>query len=130
MDVRCWYQIYILMLRFILLAFTQCILISSGQLLLKFAMNKMPKFAWTKDYWGGLFTNIPFVCSGICVLSGTILWMHILKHYDFSLAYPVSSLSYVIGMFAAALLLHETIPYTRWIGVCFILIGIFFMVKQ
>jgi len=118
------------MLRFIALAFLQCALTASGQLSLKIAMNRMPAFSWTRVYFHTLFHNWPFILSGALVLSGVILWMHILKHYDFSIAYPVSSFSYVIGMLAGSMLLHENIPVTRWIGLALILIGIFVLTRK
>jgi len=113
-----------------MLALTQCLCTAFGQLLLKVAMNRTPDFSWTCNYFRTLFTNIPFIFSGILVLSGVILWMHILKHYPFSLAYPVSSFSYVIGMITGALLLHESIPYTRWLGLLLILVGIFVLTRK
>jgi len=118
------------MLRFIILALSQCLCTAFGQLLLKVAMNRTPDFSWSRFYFRNLFTNIPFIFSGVLVLSGVILWMHILKHYPFSLAYPVSSFSYVIGMTLGAFLLHENIPYTRWIGLALILIGIFVLTRK
>lgn len=118
------------MLRFILLALIQCMCTAFGQMMLKVAMNRTPDFSWSRNYFHSLFSNIPFICSGILVLSGVILWMHILKHYPFSLAYPVSSFSYVIGMTLGALFLHESIPYTRWIGLALVLIGLFILTRK
>jgi len=118
------------MLKFIILALTQCLCTAFGQLLLKVAMNNTPAFSWSRGYFHTLCTNIPFIFSGVLVLSGVILWMHILKHYPFSLAYPVSSFSYVIGMTVGAMLLHENIPYTRWIGLVLVLIGLFVLTRR
>lgn len=116
--------------RFIILALLQCAFTASGQMMLKIAMNRMPSFSWSRVYFHSLFHNWPFVLSGALVLSGVILWMHILKHYDFSIAYPVSSFSYVIGMLAGSMLLHENIPATRWIGLALILLGLFVITRK
>jgi undecaprenyl phosphate-alpha-L-ara4N flippase subunit ArnE len=39
------------------------------------------------------------------------------------MAYPMISLSYVFGMFAAMIFFHEEISTTRWVGVACIIIG-------
>lgn len=51
------------------------------------------------------------------------LWAYVLKKMDFSQAYPLSSLSFIFGMFLAFFLFQESIPFTRWIGVVLIVIG-------
>jgi len=57
------------------------------------------------------------------------LWMHILKHYPFSIAYPLSCLSFVFGMLGAWLFLGEPVPAVRWLGVALILAGAYFIAK-
>ena len=59
----------------------------------------------------------------------TVLWLHILKNYPLSIAYPLTSLSYVFGMIGAWWIFHEAIPLSRWIGVAIIIIGIYFIIK-
>ncbi|MDD2641760.1 MAG: EamA family transporter [Bacteroidales bacterium] len=118
------------MLRFILLSLLQCVLLTSGQVSLKLAMGRMEAFSFKWIYFKHLLTNWYFVLTGIFFVLATVLWMHILKHFPFSLAYPITSISYVFGMIAAYLIFHETIPLSRWIGVLFIMAGVFFLVKQ
>lgn len=93
-------------------------------------MNRMGNFEWTWSYFKELLINWPLAACGIGFGGATVLWLYMLKHFDFSLAYPITSLSYIFGMVAAALVLHESIPTARWIGVIFIVIGVFFMIKQ
>ena len=42
----------------------------------------------------------------------------------FHQAFPMVSLSYVMGMLAAVFIFHEEVPFTRWIGLAFILVGV------
>ena len=58
-----------------------------------------------------------------------VLWMYIIKHFPFSMAYPMVSLSYVMGMFAAIIFFHEQIPLIRWVGVFLILTGCVLIAK-
>ena len=46
----------------------------------------------------------------------------ILKKYDFSIAYPLTSISYVLGIGLAVMLL-QSVPLTRWLGVLLITAG-------
>jgi undecaprenyl phosphate-alpha-L-ara4N flippase subunit ArnE len=39
------------------------------------------------------------------------------------MAYPMVSLSYVFGMFAAMIFFHEEISVIKWIGVACIVVG-------
>lgn len=118
------------MLKFITIGILQSLLLASGQVLLKIAMNRMGNFEWTWNYFKDLLLNWPLAACGLGFGGATVLWLYLLKNFDFSLAYPITSLSYIFGMLAAAFILNETIPNTRWIGVILIVIGVFFMIKQ
>ena len=43
-------------------AILQSILLTGGQVFLKFALSKMPPFAWTRDFWLSILTQ-PADCS-------------------------------------------------------------------
>ena len=111
------------------MAISQCLLLCGGQVFLKFALMRLEAFSWTWRYVGSLLTNWHFAASGICYGMASLLWFYILKHYPFSMAYPLISLSYVFGMFAAILFFHETVSATRWIGVFLIMIGCVLIAK-
>ena len=107
----------------------QCILLSGGQVFLKCAMMKTDDFKWSWNYFYNLLTNWQFMACGICYGAGSILWMYIIKNFPFSLAYPMISLSYIIGMFSAIIFFHEEVTYTKWIGVLLIMGGCCLIVK-
>lgn len=104
-------------------AITQSLLLTAGQVFLKFALMRMPSFGWTREFWGSLLVNWQFALSGLLFGSGSILWMYIVKIFPFSLAYPMISLSYIFGMIAAMVFFHEQVPLVRWLGVLFIMTG-------
>ena len=107
----------------------QCVLLSSGQVLLKFALQKMLPFGWTREFWMSLLGNWQFAACGLCYGAASLLWMYILKNFPFSMAYPMISLSYVISMFAAILFFHETVPVYRWVGCILIVCGCMLILK-
>ena len=117
------------MVRLIGLILVQSILVVAAQTFLKISVQLFGTFSWTWAYFRGALTTWQFSVSGICALTSLFTWMYVLKHYDLSLAYPLLSLSYIISLVSANIFLHEAIPYTRWIGVIIIVIGVYFVVK-
>lgn len=113
----------------LLLAVIQSSLLAGGQVFLKFALNRMLPFSWTFAFWKSVFVNWQFISCGCCYGAGSLLWFHIIKNYPFSMAYPLVSLSYVFGMFAAILVFHESVEWTKWLGVILIMGGCYFIAK-
>ena len=117
------------MLLLIILIIVQSVLLVAAQSLLKISVELFGKFSWSWQYFKTVFTTWQFAASGLCALAAMLVWMYVLKHYPFSVAYPLLSISYIIGLLAAYFFFHEAIPFTRWIGVIIVMIGVFFIVK-
>ena len=60
---------------------------------------------------------------------GLVEWMYMLKTYPFSVIYPMSSLSFLFGMFIAIIFFKETVVWQQWVGVFFILLGCGFIAR-
>ena len=88
-------------MKLFLLALVQSTLLAGGQVLLKFALARMLPFSMTFAFWKSVFLNWQFAACGLCYGAGSLLWFHIVQNYPFSMAYPLVSLSYVLGMVAA-----------------------------
>ncbi|MBP5388138.1 MAG: EamA family transporter [Prevotella sp.] len=117
------------MWRLLFFSVVQCILLVGGQVLLKFSMMRMPAFSWSKFFWLALLTNWQFALCGLFFGAASLLWMYIVKTFPFSMAYPMISLSYVFGMFAAMFFFHEDISLIRWMGVACIIVGCILIAK-
>ena len=117
------------MWRLISLSVVQCFFLAGGQVFLKLAMNNMGKFRFSLDFFLEALTNWYLLASGICMTIAMFLWLYILKHFEFSIAYSITSISYIFGMFAAMFVFHETIPITRWLGVILIVGGVMLIAK-
>ena len=117
------------MLKLISFSLIQCMFLAGGQVFLKFALRRMDTFSWTWKYFGALFTNWQFAASGISMLLASLIWFYIIKHYELSLAYPLTSISYIFGTLAALFIFGESVPVTRWIGVVLIMAGVAFLSK-
>ena len=117
------------MLRLLTLILTQSVLLVAAQSLLKVSVQKFGTFHWSWSWFATALTTWQFALSGVCALACMATWMHVLKHYEFSLAYPLLSISYIIGLVVAWLFFHEAVPLTRWIGVIIIMVGVYLVVK-
>jgi len=100
-----------------------------GQIFFKFAVEKITKFQFSWAFFSEILTNWWLLASGICMLAATILWGYILKHFDFSVAYPLTAIAYILGMLAAIFIFRETVSIYRWIGVGLIILGVVFIAK-
>lgn len=112
-----------------MLATLQSVLLTGGQVFLKFALLRMGAFAVTREFFVRLLVNWPFAACGLCFGAASVVWMYMIRHFPLSVAYPMVSLSYVFGMIAAIVFFHEAIPVTRWVGVLLIMIGCVFVAR-
>jgi len=117
------------MLRLITYVSIQCAFLSFGQIFLKLALMRMDKFSFTWKFFKEATQNWQLAASGACMALATFLWLYILKHYEFSIAYPLTSLSFIVGMFASIFIFHEAVPFTRWIGVFLIIAGVYLVTR-
>ena len=92
-------------------------------------MSKAVKFEFTWTVIKSYLTNWNLLYSGLCMLGAMFTWFYILRHFEFSAAYPLTSFSYVFGVLAAVWIFGEAVPLTRWIGLGFIVLGTFLLLK-
>lgn len=114
------------MWKYIIFVVLQALSLASGQAMFKKFVVKLGDGGWefnnlyrtTVANWWVLALMITFF--GISF----VLWAWVLKRVEFSQAYPLSSLSFIFGMFLAYFMFPtEVISINRWIGVVLIVIG-------
>ena len=115
------------MYKVIPLTILQCLFLTGSQVLLKFALMRMAPFGWNRAFWSSVLLNWQFAACGLCFLIASLLWMYIVKTFPFSVAYPMVSMSFVIGMIAAVVFFHEQVSWTKWVGVLLIVAGCLFI---
>lgn len=72
-----------------------------------------------------LFTN-PFVLGGFAfVFGGALFWLAVLSRWPLSLAYPLLSISYIIGIGLSVLFFREKVSLVQLLGVFVIIAGVF-----
>ena len=118
---------------FALLMIAMCLTVT-GELLLKNGMNQHGQL----DVSLGtlvptavkIFSN-PFVLGGfVFVFSGALFWLAVLSRWPLSLAYPLLSISYIIGIAAAVVFLKEKVTWTHALGVMVIIIGVYLISRE
>lgn len=95
------------------------LLLLAGQIAWKQALQQMSSFTLPN-----VLTSPGLYLGGVLYIAATGVWLLILRHAKLSVAYPMQSLAYVLGIVIAGLLFHETIPPTRWLGAAVILAGV------
>ena len=111
----------------IILSVIQAFFLCAGQVLLKLGVQALPPFVISWGYIGKVLTDWWLLACGVSFTLAGLLWMYILRHYEFSQAYPLSSLAYVFGMVASLLVFHEQIAVTQWVGILLIMAGCYFV---
>mgnify|MGYP002627564356 CR=1 FL=1 len=117
------------MIRLFILILLQGLLVVGSECFLKVALEKIGDFAWTWAFFKGALSTWQLWVAGLTAILGVLEWMAVLKRYDLSLAYPLTAISFLLSLFAGALIFHETVPATRWIGVVLIMAGVYFVAR-
>ncbi|MFO1397097.1 MAG: SMR family transporter [Burkholderiales bacterium] len=113
---------------------TGVILNAGAQLLLKAGTNALGVITLTPDNWFHTFwrmaTQSHFVIGVACYMVSLVVWIMGLSRVPVSVAYPMLSLGYVINAVAAHYLFGETVSATRWLGIGFIVLGVWLVARN
>jgi multidrug transporter EmrE-like cation transporter len=72
-----------------------------------------------------LILRSPLVLAGLFLYGlGAIAWIAVLRRMDLSYAYPFLALNFVLIALVSQVVLGETIPMIRWLGIAAICVGI------
>ena len=118
---------------FALLMIAMCLTVT-GELLLKTGMNRHGELNVSLDTLVPtavkLFSS-PFVLGGfVFVFSGALFWLAVLSRWPLSLAYPLLSISYIIGIIASVIFLKEKVNAVQIVGVFVIILGVFLISRS
>ena len=89
----------------------------SGEVLLKLGMNQVRAevgaFSASLPVLIRTFTDWRIVVGFGLIFSGALFWLGVISRADFSFAYPLLALSYVVAMIPARFILHEDVTLNR-----------------
>jgi drug/metabolite transporter (DMT)-like permease len=99
----------------------------TGEVLLKLGMNAVRAdvgaFSTSLPVLLRTFTEWRVVLGFGLIFSGALFWLGVISRADFSFAYPLLALSYVIALFPARYVIGEQITPNRIIGALIVVAG-------
>ena len=116
------------------LLFAGVLLNAAAQLLLKAGTNVLGVITITRQDWASQFGRMAvephFIAGVACYVVSLIVWILGLSRVPVSIAYPMLSLGYIINAVAAHYLLGESVTLARWLGIGFIVVGVWLVARS
>ena len=116
------------------LILTGVLLNAAAQLLLKAGTNTLGVLTLTRGEWlhtGMAVASNPHIVTGIAFYVVSVgVWIGALSRVEVSVAYPMLSIGYVVNALAAWYLFGEAVTMQRWLGIGFIAIGVWLLVRS
>lgn len=116
------------------LVFVCMVLNTAAQLLLKTAMTTIGHFdfAWI-NFFPITFKIAfnPFFLGGLgCYVLSMLMWLMVLSRTDVSLAYPLTSIGFILTPLCAYFLLGESLTLPRIMGILVIVVGVYLVTRS
>ncbi len=112
---------------------TAILLNAAAQLLLKAGTNALGVITLTRDNWIEMLVRMAtqghFVAGVAFYGVSLVAWILGLSRVPVTIAYPMLSLGYIINAVAAHYLLGEAVTATRWLGIGFIVLGVWIIAR-
>lgn len=117
-----------------LLLMSGVLLNAGAQLLLKAGTNVLGVITLTRETWLDTFVKMAtqgyFVLGAACYVFSLVVWILGLSRVPVSVAYPLLSVGYIINAIAAHYLFGESVTLTRWLGIGFIIVGVWLVARS
>lgn len=119
--------------KYLPLILTGVLLNAAAQLALKQGMRSIGHFAFRLENATRIIPAIavnPFILAGLtCYVISVVVWLLVLSRVEVSYAYPLLSVGYIVTALAGQFFLHESIDFTRWIGIVVICFGVWLITR-
>jgi multidrug transporter EmrE-like cation transporter len=116
------------------LLLTGVLLNAGAQLLLKAGTNVLGVLTLSRDTWPDTLMRMAtqgyFVLGATCYVLSLFVWILGLSRVPVSVAYPLLSIGYIVNAIAAHYLFGEDVTTTRWLGIGFIVVGVWLVAKS
>ena len=107
---------------------------ASAQLLLKAGTNALGVLTLSRDTWQETLTRMVteghFILGAACYALSLFVWILGLSRVPVSVAYPLLSIGYIVNAMAAHYLFGEAVTASRWLGIGFIIVGVWLVAKS
>jgi multidrug transporter EmrE-like cation transporter len=116
------------------LLMTGVLLNAGAQLLLKAGTNVLGVITLSRDTWSDtlmrMATQGHFILGAACYVLSLFVWILGLSRVPVSIAYPLLSVGYIVNAIAAHYVFGEDVTATRWLGIGFIVVGVWLVAKS
>jgi drug/metabolite transporter (DMT)-like permease len=113
---------------------TGVLLNAAAQLLLKAGTNVLGVITLTGSNWAGELGRMatqPYFIGGVALYGLSVMvWILGLSRVPVTIAYPMLSLGYIVNAIAAHYLLGESVTVVRWLGIGFIVLGVWLVARS
>ncbi|MEP6702165.1 MAG: SMR family transporter [Betaproteobacteria bacterium] len=111
------------------LILTGVLLNAAAQIFLKAGTNTLGVVSFSSSDWFAQAWRVgtnPHIIGGLfCYAFSLVVWIMALSRVPVSIAYPMLSIGYVVSAVAAYFLFGELLGASRWLGIGFIIVGVF-----
>jgi len=112
---------------------TGVLLNSAAQLLLKAGTNSLGVLTLTRQGWADtlarMATQPHFIAGTAVYVASLVVWVFGLSRVPVSMTYPMLPLGYVVNAIAAHYLFGESVTVVRWLGIGFIVLGVWLIAR-
>lgn len=117
-----------------LMLMTGVLLNAGAQLLLKAGTNALGVITLTREGWAAtvwsMATQVHFILGAACYVVSIFVWILGLSRVPVSIAYPLLSVGYIVNAIVAHYLLGEVVTLQRWLGIGFIVVGVWLVARS
>lgn len=107
---------------------------TAAQLILKMGMGKIGEFGFSAQNIIPIGMKVilsPFIMVGILVyVMSLTLWLLVLSRVPVGIAYPMSSIAYILNAIGAYYLFGEHLSSTQIVGIFIIIFGVYLLAQH
>ena len=116
------------MFKLIIIAIIQSAFLAVAQYFMKIGVERVVEYSMTWAYFRSDL-NWQLGLSLLLYIIAMIIYLFMLKNYDLSIVYPLTSISYIFTILLAMFLLGETVSVIRWVGILLVMLGVGMIAK-
>ena len=99
------------------------ILVTLNQICMRVIAQQSTSLPFGLEWIKLVITNPLFIAAILCEIGSFLVWIKILSTENLSVAFPISSISYISILLAGSLIFHEKISLVQIIGSALIIAG-------
>lgn len=111
------------MFKLIITAIIQSAFLALAQYYMKLGVERLGDYSMSWAFIKSLM-NWQLGLALLLYVIGMVIYLFMLKKYDLSIVYPLTSISYIFTILLAMFLLGETVSVVRWVGILLVMLGV------